>query len=230
MNNNIISVIKNYPNYCTIMKKYHHYLKQDNLQDNEENLLLIIPAIESVMLRHSYETHKHAMNMVEILTPFAKELELTKREIKQLKAIARLHDIGKIAINSNILKKKEPLSDEDWKEIKKHSIESYKILQCFKEFEPFAKDILYHHERFDGSGYPEGLKGEEIPYFSRILSVIDTYEVLISGRAYKKSISSEYALAEIKRCAGTQFDPKIVAAFEKTLSKPQIKQKITNEL
>ena len=229
MNEKIISVIKNYPNYADIMDEYNNYLKKPAYKNIKKPHLLIIMAIERVMVKHSHETHDHTTNMGKILSPLAIELGLGKREVEELKLIARLHDIGKIAIDAEILKKQGPLSLEDWRTIRQHVTESYKIVKCFEEFDFVAQDVLHHHERFDGTGYPSGLAGEQIPYFSRIISVIDTYEVLVSGRVYREGVSHEEALAEIKRCSGTQFDPKIVAAFEKTFSKDKIKKIVIDE-
>jgi HD-GYP domain-containing protein (c-di-GMP phosphodiesterase class II) len=229
MNEKIISVIKNYFNYADIMQEYNNFLTKPIYKNIKSTNFLIIMAIERVMAKHSNETCTHAINMSQILLPLAVELRLSKKEIGALKLIAKLHDIGKIAIAPEILNKQGPLSSEEWRVIKTHVTESYKIIKCFKEFDFVANDVLHHHERYDGTGYPSGLTGEAIPYFSRIISVIDAYEVIVNGRVYKKGVSPEEALAEIKRCSGTQFDPKIVEAFETVFYKNKIKNTVIDE-
>jgi len=138
---------------------------------------------------------------------------LAQSEIDELKTAGIIHDIGKIAVSNKILEKNGPLDEEEWEEIRKHPETGYSILSTVNEYSPFAKIVLYHHERWDGKGYPNGLKGYEIPLHSRILGVADAYDAMVSGRAYRKAMSREDALAELRRCAGTQFDPEVVKIF-----------------
>ncbi|MFA6692517.1 MAG: HD domain-containing phosphohydrolase, partial [Acholeplasmataceae bacterium] len=130
-----------------------------------------------------------------------------------LKAISVLHDIGKIAIDDQILNKPGKLNNEEWENIKRHPEIGYRILSSSPEYIQIAEDILYHHERYDGKGYPRGLKGEEIPIRARIITIADSFDAMISDRPYRKALSKQEALNEIKKCAGTQFDPKIAELF-----------------
>ncbi len=124
-----------------------------------------------------------------------------------------LHDIGKINIPEDILTKKGALTGEEWEKIKKHPEIGYRIARATEDFSHVAEDILAHHERWDGSGYPRALKGEEIPLLARITAIADVYEVMSNGRPYKKAVTQEEVIAELKRCSGTQFDPKLVKTF-----------------
>ena len=124
-----------------------------------------------------------------------------------------LHDIGKVGISMDILKKPGPLNDEEWKEMKRHPEIGYRIAQNTPELSTVSEYILSHHERWDGSGYPRGLKGPEIPLLCRILAVADAYDAMTSNLAYRKAMDSLDAMAEIKHGSGTQFDPEIAKLF-----------------
>jgi HD-GYP domain-containing protein (c-di-GMP phosphodiesterase class II) len=124
-----------------------------------------------------------------------------------------LHDIGKIGIDNSILNKPGKLSKNEWEIMKKHSEIGYRIAMSSPELEPIAEYILAHHERWDGNGYPQGLKGEEIPLLSRILAVVDSYDAMTEDRVYRKAMTHQAAIEEIKKNAGTQFDPNIAQIF-----------------
>ncbi len=148
----------------------------------------------------------------------AKALELSNQDIERIKTIGVLHDIGKITVSPDILNKKTKLTEEEWNQIKQHPVTGYNILKGVEEYQSFADSVLHHHERWDGRGYPTGLKGEEIPYFARIVTVVDAFEAMTAKRAYQRMKTNEEAIEELKRCAGIQFDPEIVRVFvEKVL-------------
>jgi HD-GYP domain-containing protein (c-di-GMP phosphodiesterase class II) len=141
------------------------------------------------------------------------KLNLPQSEISRLNLLATLHDIGKITIPPEILHKQGTLTPEEWEIIKKHPETGYRIARTMEDFAHVANEILAHHERWNGTGYPQGLKGEDIPLLARIISIADTYEVMTSDRPYKQARNHNEIIAEIQQCAGTHFDPELVQIF-----------------
>ena len=170
----------------------------------------------------------HTQLVAQYSEAIGKALNLSKKELRELKAVGELHDIGKIMTPPELLNKTDRLTAEEFAVIKRHPETGYQILKSVNEYSGLAEIVLYHHERWDGNGYPEGLVGEAIPFFSRIIAVADAYEAMTSKRSYKKAITKEAAIKELEQCAGTQFDPEIVRVFidkvlmkmESSLSKP----------
>ncbi len=156
---------------------------------------------------------KHSHRVSELCEKFAQKLNLEHEDINKLKAISYLHDIGKIAIDEAILNKPGKLSDEEWKIIKNHPAMGARIISTSDQYAVIADDILAHHERFDGKGYPMGLAGEDIPLRARIIAIIDSYDAMVSDRPYRKALSQKEAIAELINCSGTQFDPELVDVF-----------------
>jgi len=161
----------------------------------------------------SNETKEHAVRMTDLAFRLGEKLRLKAQELNKLNLLATLHDIGKVTISEEILKKPGRLNDQEWKKIREHPEKGYSIAAATEEFADIAELILYHHEKFDGSGYPEGLKGTEIPLLSRIITIIDSYDVMTHKRSYSSAVSIKEALKEIKRCSGSQFDPQIADVF-----------------
>lgn len=155
----------------------------------------------------------HSNGVSQICISIGKALGLNDAELNKLKMSGLLHDVGIIAINKDIILKKDPLDENDWKEIKRHPEVSYTILSSSNEYSIFAEDVLYHHERYDGNGYPKGLKGEEIPLNSRIIAVADAYDSMINDRPYRKAKEKSEVIKILKEEAGKQFDPRIVKVF-----------------
>ncbi|MCD8574533.1 MAG: HD-GYP domain-containing protein [Erysipelotrichaceae bacterium] len=142
-----------------------------------------------------------------------KQLKLYKEDMDELSYAAILHDIGKIAIPDAILGKPDRLDAEEYEIMKTHTTKGYEILKAADEYSDIARYALTHHEKYDGTGYPHGFAGEEIPLFSRIISICDAYEAMTADRPYRKAQSVEYAINELRRCSGTQFDPQLVDVF-----------------
>jgi len=155
----------------------------------------------------------HSQYVSHLCLKVGKALKFDARELEKLKWAALYHDIGKSRISKEILEKTGPLNIEEWKIMKKHPIYSYDILNKHPKYKDIAIYTKYHHERIDGSGYPEGLKGFEIPLISRIISVVDAYEAMTSDRPYKKAISKESAIKELVKHSHSQFDSSIVKIF-----------------
>jgi len=178
-----------------------------------ESYLSIIRALVSALeLKDSY-TSGHSESVSRYAVALAKGLKLSPQEIDSIEVAAILHDIGKIGVQESILNKSEKLNDEEWKEMRRHPEFSYKILKEVN-FPWKIKPLIYaHHERYNGKGYPAGLKGEKIPLGARILAVADTFAAMTSDRVYRKGLSKEVAIEELKRVAGTQLDPELVKVF-----------------
>ncbi len=170
----------------------------------------VLQTLLKTLAEKSYETEAHTMGMIDMAQKMGHALNLSDAEINQLVLLITLHDIGKINIDEKILTKGGPLTEEEWEIIKKHPEIGFRIARATEEFAHVAREILAHHERWDGKGYPEGLKGEEIPLLARITAVVDAYEVMSNGRPYKRAMSKDEIAAEFKRCSGTQFDPALV--------------------
>ena len=167
----------------------------------------------------SSETKDHALRMARLAVELGEKLELPNDDLNKLNLLAILHDIGKATISEEILTKSGKLSDEEWEIIKEHPAKGKAIAAASEEFLPIAKYILHHHESYDGSGYPDGLAGDEIPLLSRIISIIDAYDVMTHSRSYNKVKSREEAVEEIRECAGTQFDPYLAENFIEMINK-----------
>lgn len=157
--------------------------------------------------------HKHSERVSRICHSIGMKLGMTNDDLRLLTAISNLHDIGKIAIDERILNKPGKLTDKEWEVIKTHPEIGYRIISTAPEYAEIADDILSHHERFDGTGYPRGLKGHQIPLRVRIISLADAFDAMVSDRPYRLALSVEQALAEIKRSSGSQFDPMLVDLF-----------------
>ena len=165
------------------------------------------------------ETEEHTERVMKLSEKVGKEMNLTADLIDQLSLLGRLHDIGKIAIPDYILLKSQPLTESEFEIVKTHSEKGYRLAQLLPEFSHIARGILTHHERWDGTGYPLGLKGEEIPLIARIVSVVDSYDSIINDKVYSKGRNKQEAIEELRRCSGKQFDPNIVEVFCKVISK-----------
>ena len=196
-----------------VLKKADNNMYQNKLSESRSSKNKIVKSILNSLSAKSNETTDHAKRMKKLAIRFGSKLKLTYAEINRLSLLASMHDIGKTTISKAILTKADKLSEKEWEIMKNHSKQGYKIASASEEFILIAEDILAHHEHWDGSGYPVGLKGKEIPYLARIISIIDSYDVMINERPYSKAISKEEALKEIKRCAGSQFDPKLAEDF-----------------
>jgi HD-GYP domain-containing protein (c-di-GMP phosphodiesterase class II) len=143
----------------------------------------------------------------------AEAIGLSPDEVSKVSTSALLHDIGKIGIPDKVLNKKGKLNEEDWEAIKAHPKLGANIVGNIPNLVPCVNSILYHHERWDGGGYPKGLKGEEIPIEARILAIADSFDAMTSARPYRPALSQEEAVKELRQGAGVQFDPKLVEAF-----------------
>ena len=179
-----------------------------------------LSTIMQTLHEKTHETKEHCERVgdyaVELLKAYGR---IRTYELEEMRLVSSVHDIGKIAISEHILSKDGPLSNEEYELIKNHSESGYKIASNIISNDDIAIAILYHHEKWDGSGYPHNLEGEQIPLYARVVSIADAFDTMISGRIYQKRISLQEAKKELLRCAGTQFDPHLVNLFIEYLEK-----------
>ncbi|MBR4183368.1 MAG: HD domain-containing protein [Lachnospiraceae bacterium] len=188
--------------------------QQIKLNMANETVMAIANAVDAKDVR----THQHSTRVAEYSEMIAREMNCfkwwqRKKMLSNLRKAAQLHDIGKIAIPDSVLNKVGRLTDEEYAKMKSHVISGAEILKDFTLVEHVEDGTRYHHERYDGKGYPDGLKGEDIPLFARIIAVADTFDAMTSNRVYRGSMDTDYVMNEMKRGRGTQFDPDALDAF-----------------
>jgi diguanylate cyclase (GGDEF)-like protein/putative nucleotidyltransferase with HDIG domain len=185
----------------------------------------IVHAFAELIDSRSYYTHHHSKRVMEYAMALAKELKLSTNELNIIENCALLHDTGKLAVDSELLNKSGKLTQEEWKKVKNHPQVGADIVKSIPQVNSCAEAILHHHEWYDGSGYPDGLKGEAIPLEARILAIADAFATMTSERSYRETRTYENALEEIKQGSGTQFDPYLVEQFVSIFEKQAIKSK-----
>ena len=192
----------------------------NNIDDGKDiELITSIKTFISIINAKDKYTYGHVERVVIYCRAIAEELKLSKEDRDTLIYGAYMHDIGKINVDESILCKRMKLSDDEWNQLKKHPENGAEIIKSVKAFEKVIPLILFHHERYDGNGYPNKLKGEEIPYLARILTIVDSFDAMTTNRSYNIRKSVEEGIEELKRCSWTQFDGDIVDAFIDTLYK-----------
>ena len=201
------------PDVVKMIESTVNAMKNRKIMDKDSAHSAILTSLIRALQECDSDTEAHVKRTQIIGRKFAKRLKLSDNEISQLELLCVLHDIGKIGIPLEILNKPGKLNDDEWKLMETHVEKGYKIAASSADFAPIADLILHHHERWDGKGYPSGLSKETIPLLSRIISVIDAYDAMISVRPYKSAMSHDAARLELAKNAGTQFDPRIVSEF-----------------
>ncbi len=188
--------------------------RTSDLVERQRSLYLsTVKSLASAIDAKDEYTRHHSTRVTEITLKIAKNMGLSEREIEDLQLAALLHDIGKIAVPEHILNKPDTLTDKEFASIKEHPGRGQIILEPVKELKEIGKVVRAHHEKYDGSGYPDGVKGSEIPLGSRIMGVADAYDSITSDRPYRNASSHRRAVKEIIRNSGTQFDPEVVEHF-----------------
>ncbi len=186
---------------------------RDKLLDGRSTRFSLITFFQRALAEKSPESLEHGQRLRGLVVRIGDRLGLSSRERDELGILATLHDIGQIAIPGALLMKPDYLTAEEWELMKKHPEIGERITRSAPDLIKVAEAILSHHEYWDGRGYPRGLTGEQIPLLARILAITDAYDVMTNGRPYKKAVSHAEAVSEIKKCAGTQFDPELVRIF-----------------
>lgn len=186
---------------------------KSNIDEKDIELVTSVKTLIGVINAKDKYTYGHIERVVMYSRMMADKLNLSQNDKNILIYGAYMHDIGKINISKNILVKKMKLDNEEWEILKQHPANGVEIIKPVEALNVIIPLILYHHERYDGKGYPSNLKGEEIPYLVRILTIVDSFDAMTSSRPYNKKMSYEEGLEEIRRCSGTQFDPEIAEKF-----------------
>ncbi len=184
-------------------------------QNLKEKLLNAVSTLAMALEAKDAYTRGHSQRVSHYSVEIARAMGLDEEEVEAIRLAGILHDIGKIGIRDEILQKRGKLTEEDWNQIRKHPEISVTILSRIPDLKGIVKIVRHHHERYDGTGYPDGLAGEEIPLGARILAVTDMLDALISDRPYREKITFAEAVEKIREASGTQLDPKIVEALEK---------------
>jgi PAS domain S-box/diguanylate cyclase (GGDEF) domain/uncharacterized domain HDIG len=202
------------------LKSAEDYMYKHKIIENESIRSNIISTIIKTLHEKNPREEQHSKRVSEICQSIGKVLGFSEIEVNKLKVVGLLHDIGKIAIEEGILNKPGKLTKREWNEIKRHPEIGYRILTTSYDMLELANCILAHHERWDGTGYPNRLKGEAIPRIARIIALADSYDAMTSERPYRNSLSEEEALLEIQKNSGRQFDPEIAKIFiEKVMNR-----------
>jgi putative nucleotidyltransferase with HDIG domain len=175
-------------------------------------------------------TYGHSLRVAYYSIALGEELGLSEEELYKLEVSGLFHDIGKIGVPNEILNKPARLNEGEFLQMKRHPEMTAEILEGFKPFDEIAKFAKHHHERFDGRGYPAGMKGEDIPYYSRIILIADTFDAMTSTRPYRKGLPYQTAFDELVEFSGSQFDPDLVKSFISAMTKENNKKEETFSL
>lgn len=201
-----------------VLRNAEDRMYRNKLMDRKSTRSAIIYSLQKTVQERSMEMGEHAMRLKGIALDVGRAVGLPDDKLDELSLLAMLHDIGKIAIPDQILGKPGRLLPEEWEAMQGHLEIGYRIVESTPELAHIGEALLAHHEWWDGTGYPKKLKGEQIPLISRILAIADAYDVMTHDRPYRKAITTQDALREIKQCEGTQFDPHLVDVFVKIMS------------
>ena len=194
------------------------------MEPDKQSLQLLVDTIKALVYilqdRDEYIAG-HSRRVAEYAVSIAQELSLPEREVENIRLAALLHEIGIIGIREGLLHKPGKLSDEEYNHVKTHPLVAERMLKPIPELRGVIPYIKHEHERYDGKGYPDGLKGEEIPLGARIIAVADAFDAMTSDRPYRSAYRAEEAMAELERKAGSQFDPRVVEVFRHIRGAPQ---------
>ena len=205
-------------------KIYFSILEELSRKGNivKEEIIVSLKTIISIINSRDKYTYGHTERVAEYAEALAKEGGLSAIEVEEIKLGAFFHDLGKIEIPREVLRKNTSLTEEEWALLKQHPVFGAELIKPLKVYDKYLPYILHHHERYDGKGYPSGLKGKEIPLGVRILTIADSFDAMTTDRPYKKGKTIFEAVEELRRCAGTQFDPELMEVFIKYLKRERL--------
>jgi diguanylate cyclase (GGDEF)-like protein/PAS domain S-box-containing protein len=202
-----------FEDFDRVMREAEDMMYRGKLAEHKQAYRLLIDSIMTKVSAKSHESPEHARRVATLSSSIARILGLSDQQISDLTLAAMLHDIGNISVAGDILAKRSQLTDNEWAEVRRHPMVGYRIAKASEELSGIADYVLSHHERWDGTGYPNSMKDEEIPLLSRIIAVADAFDAMTHDRAYRKAMTEAEALEEIEKKAGTQFDPDVVSAL-----------------
>ncbi len=200
-------------NINDIIKLAEDHMHRRKMLEHKSSRNAIIASIKATMIERNFETELHAERLIATSRKVGEALKLSTSELDKLELLCTLHDIGKVGIDNAILLKPGPLTEKEWTIMRKHPEMGYRIAMSTPELVPIAEMILLHHEKWDGTGYPRKISGDKIPLLSRIIAIVDAYDAMTNDRPYRLAMDSASALAEIRRCSVSQFDPSLVEVF-----------------
>ena len=200
-----------------VMKRAEDMMNRNKLYESSSAKNKSISLVINSLFAKSNRESAHSRRVSSLCAFLAKQLGLPEREVNRMRVAGLMHDIGKIGVEEAILNKPDRLTEEEWEVMKRHPEIGYRILSASSEFNDISLAILEHHERWDGRGYPRGLSGEQISMQARIIMIADSYDAMTSERSYKKTMSGEEAIEEIRNCSGTHYDPAITEVFLATI-------------
>lgn len=210
--------MESFSNLLSIFYRLRKYMKEEGKFQTD----LILTLVKALEYYDAY-TRGHSERVAIWSAELAKAAGVDEEGQRQIYFASLMHDIGKIFVPQNVLNKVTRLTEDEYALIQSHSTKSAELINKVEGMENFANIVLHHHEKYDGTGYPDGLRGKAIPYFSRIIAVADTYDAMTSNRPYRKSFDKERAANELRRCKGTQFDPSLIEPFiQKVLKNEEI--------
>ena len=189
-----------------------------------------IKCIAQLLAHRPHVTYRAEASFMKLINLIGPKLGLNESEIKMLQYAAMLHDAGQISIPEKVLMKRGELTGKEYSIVKKHPLKGANILSKFKPLKPILPIIMYHHENYDGTGYPKGLKGEDIPLAARILAIISSFEAMITEKPYRKALSISAAVKEVEKNSGTQFDPAVVEVFSEAVARKDVRKLLDKEL
>jgi len=217
--NSMVTSLKNARDELTDLNLNLENKVKEKTAKLKKTYLDVIHALAFAIDEKDPYTHDHSKNVARYAIAIGKEMGLSEGEIDIIERASLLHDLGKIGIPDYILTKPGRLSPQEWEEIKQHPLKGAKIIEPLEFLNGDVKLILQHHEKFDGKGYPNGIKGKSISLGARIMAVADSLDAMSRNRPYRKALTKQKIIIELKKGAGTQFDPKVVDALLKLLQK-----------